>query len=548
MIDRLIEVSLRNRFLVVAFFLLLGGWGYWALLTTPIDAIPDLSDNQVIVFTDWSGRSPQEVEDQVTYPLTVSLQGLPGVRVVRSSSAFGFSMINVIFEDAIDLYFARSRVLERLNLLAKSLPAGVVPTLGPDATGVGHVFWYTVEGKGVSLRDLRSLQDWFIRYQLNSVPGVAEVASIGGTVRQYQIDVDPNRLRAYRIPLSAVVDAVMRSNRNVGGNVVEASGTWSVVRGLGLIASVRDLEQVVVGAEHGVPIFVRQVADVKLGDAFRVAALVKGTEEAVGGVVVARYGVSTVGVIDRVKEKIRALEPGLPPGVRIVSFYDRSALIERAVQTLKRALIEETIVVTLVNMLFLLHVRSVLIVTIPLPLAVLTAFLFMRYLGLTSNIMSLAGIAIAIGVLVDAAIVVTENAFRFIEQRGVNPRDRRRVAETVVDATRLVGRPIFFSMAIIILAFIPVFALTGQEGKLFHPLAFTKTFAMAGATLLSVTLVPVLCSLLIGGRGPGGGAEPPTRPLGGGHPPGLALPPAPRRRPLPAPPPPHARGFAPSSP
>jgi copper/silver efflux system protein len=513
MINRLIEVSLRNRFLVVAFFLLLGGWGYWALLTTPIDAIPDLSDNQVIVFTDWPGRSPQEVEDQVTYPLTVSLQGLPGVRVVRSSSAFGFSMINVIFEDEVDLYFARSRVLERLNLLAKSLPVGVVPTLGPDATGVGHVFWYTVEGKGTSLRDLRSLQDWFIRYQLNSVPGVAEVASIGGTVRQYQIDVDPNRLRAYKIPLSAVVDAVMRSNRNVGGNVVEASGTWSVVRGLGLIESSRDLEQVVVGAENGVPIFVRQVADVRVGDAFRAAALVKGTEEAVGGVVVARYGVSTVDVIDRVKEKIRALQAGLPPGVRIVSFYDRSALIGRAVQTLRRALIEETVVVTIVNILFLLHVRSVLIVTLPLPLAVLTAFLFMRYLGITSNIMSLAGIAIAIGVLVDAAIVVTENAFRFIERHRVDPRDRRRVTEAVLEATRLVGRPIFFSMAIIILAFIPVFALTGQEGKLFHPLAFTKTFSMVGATILSVTLVPVLCCLLIGGRIRGEESNPIMRPL-----------------------------------
>ena len=523
MIDRLIEVSLRNRFLVVAFFLLLGGWGYWALLTTPIDAIPDLSDNQVIVFTDWSGRSPQEVEDQVTYPLTVSLQGLPGVRVVRSSSAFGFSMINVIFEDAIDLYFARSRVLERLNLLAKSLPAGVVPTLGPDATGVGHVFWYTVEGKGVSLRDLRSLQDWFIRYQLNSVPGVAEVASIGGTVRQYQIDVDPNRLRAYRIPLSAVVDAVMRSNRNVGGNVVEASGTWSVVRGLGLVESPRDLEQVVVGAENGIPIFVRQVAEVKIGDAFRVAALIKGTDEAVGGVVVARYGVSTVDVINRIKEKIRALQTGLPPGVKIVAFYDRSALIERAVQTLRRALIEETIVVTIVNVLFLLHLRSVLIVTLPLPLAVLTAFLFMRYLGITSNIMSLAGIAIAIGVLVDAAIVVTENAFRSIEQRGIDTRNRRKVMDAVLEATRLVGRPIFFSMAIIILAFIPVFALTGQEGKLFHPLAFTKTFSMVGAALLSVTLVPVLCSLLIGGRIRREESNPIMRPLVWAYRPVLAL-------------------------
>ena len=500
MINWLIEVSLRNRFLVIASFALVAGWGYWALRTTPIDAIPDLSDNQVIVFTDWTGRSPQEVEDQITYPLTVSLQGLPGVRVVRSSSAFGFSMINVIFEDSVDLYFARTRVLERLNLLSKSLPAGVVPTLGPDATGVGHVFWYTVEGQGHSLRDLRSIQDWYIRYQLNAVPGVAEVASIGGEVRQYQIDVDPNRLRAFKIPLSAVVDAVLRSNRNVGGNVIEASGTWSVVRGLGLIESVKDLEQVVVGAENGVPVFVRQVADVKVGDAFRVAALVKGGQEAVGGVVVARYGVSTVDVIKRVKEKIVALQAGLPAGVRIVPFYDRSALIERAAATLKRALIEEAIVVTLVNIVFLLNVRSVLIVTLPIPLAVLTAFLFMRYLGITSNIMSLAGIAIAIGVLVDAAIVVTENAFRFIEQRRVNPRDRRRVLETVLDASRLVARPIFFAMAIIILAFIPVFALTGQEGKLFRPLAFTKTFAMAGATVLSVTLVPVLCSLLIGGK------------------------------------------------
>ncbi len=513
MINWLIDVSLRNRVLVIAAFVLLGGWGYWALLTTPVDAIPDLSDNQVIVFTDWPGRSPKEVEDQVTYPLTVSLQGLAGVRVVRSSSAFGFSMINVIFEDAVDLYFARARVLERLNLVAKSLPSGVVPTLGPDATGVGHVFWYTVEGGGQSLRELRSIQDWFVRYQLNAVPGVAEVASVGGVVRQYQVDVDPHRLRAYRIPLSAVVDAVMRSNRNVGGNVVEANGTWSVIRGLGLLERPEDLEQVVIGAENGVPIYVRQVATVRIGDAFRAAALVKGADEAVGGVVVARFGVSTIDVIERVKAKIAALQAGLPPGVRIVPFYDRSGLIERAVATLKRALIEEALVVTLVNVIFLLHVRSVLIVTIPIPLAVLTAFLFMRYLGITSNLMSLAGIAIAIGVLVDAAIVVTENAFRFMERRGVNPRNRARVLETVRDAMHLVGRPIFFSMAIIILAFIPVFALTGQEGKLFHPLAFTKTFAMAGATLLSVTLVPVLCSLLIGGKVRGEDDNPVMRPL-----------------------------------
>jgi copper/silver efflux system protein len=513
MINALIDLSLRNRFLVLVFFGLLGGWGYWALLTTPIDAIPDLSDNQVIVFTDWPGRSPQEVEDQVTYPLTVSLQGLPGVRVVRSSSAFGFSMINIIFEDAVDLYFARTRVLERLNLLAKALPIGVVPTLGPDATGVGHVFWYTVEGEGYSLQALRSIQDWFIRYQLNAVPGVAEVASVGGVVRQYQIDVDPKRLQAFRIPLSAIIEAVMRSNRNVGGNVVEANGTWSVVRGLGLIERVSDLEQVVVGAENGVPIFLRQVAEVKVGDAFRANALVKGTEEAVGGVVVARYGVSTVDVINRVKEKIAAVQAGLPAGVTIVPFYDRSELIGRAVDTLKRALIEEIVIVTLMHVVFLLHLRSVLIVTLPLPLAVLAAFLGMRYLGISANLMSLAGIAIAIGVLVDAAIVVTENAFRFIEIRGVDPRNRGLVASTVRDATRLVGRPIFFSMAIIILAFMPVFALTGQEGKLFHPLAFTKTFAVTGATLLSVTLVPVLCTLLLGGTMHGEGDNPVLRPL-----------------------------------
>ena len=500
MINWLIEVSLRNRFMVIGFFILLGGWGYWALLTTPIDAIPDLSDNQVIVFSDWMGRSPQEIEDQVTYPLTVSLQGLPGVRVVRSSSAFGFSMIYIIFEDSVDLYFARSRVLERLNLVSKNLPPGVVPVLGPDATGVGHIFWYTVEGKGRSLRDLRSLQDWFIRYQLNAVPGVAEVASIGGEIQQYQIDVDPNRLRTFRIPLSMVVDAVMRSNRNVGGNVVEGAGTWAVVRGLGLIESVKDIEQIVVGAENGVPIFVRQVAEVKIGNAFRVSSLIKGTEEAVGGVIVARYGVSTVDVIERVKEKIKDLEAGLPPGIKIVPFYDRSALIQRSIDTLKKALLEEAAVVTLVNIIFLLNVRSILIVTIPLPLAVLFSFLFMRYFGISSNIMSLAGIAIAIGVLVDAGIVVMENAFRFMEKRGIDPRDRRRVLETVLDSTRLVGRPIFFAMWIIILAFVPVFALTGQEGKMFHPLAYTKTFAMVGAAFLSVTLVPVLCSFMIGGK------------------------------------------------
>ena len=500
MINRIIEFSLKNRFIIVALYLLLAGWGYWALTRTPIDAIPDLSDNQVIVFTDWTGRGPKEVEDQVTYPLTTALQGLPGVRVVRGQSAFGFSMINIIFEDRVDLYWARTRVLERLNLVTKQLPEGVVPTLGPDATGVGQIFWYTVEGEGYNLRDLRTLQDWFLRYQLNSVPGVAEVASVGGYVQQYQVDVDPNRLRAYNIPFSMLVDSVRRSNMNVGGNVVEQSGQWSVVRGVGLISSLADVENIVVGASNGTPIYVRNVANVKIGDAFRIGVLDRDGREAVGGVVIARYGVNTLDVIGAVKEKIKSLQTGLPEGVKVVPFYDRTELIERATHTLKRALIEEIILVTIAHIVFLFHFRSILIVTIPLPLAVLMSFLFMYYMGISSNLMSLAGIAIAIGVLVDAGIVVTENAFRYMEKQGVDPRDRPRVWRGVLESTRLVGRPIFFSMAIIILAFVPVFALTGREGKLFHPLAFTKTFAMAGATIIAVTLVPVLCSFLLGGR------------------------------------------------
>ena len=500
MINKLLELSLRNRFLVVVAYIGLGGWGWWALSTTPIDAIPDLSDNQVIVFTDWTGQSPQEVEDQVTYPLTVSLQGLPGVRVVRSQSAFGFSMIYVIFEDDVDLYFARTRVLERLSLVTNSLPEGVTPVLGPDATGVGHVFWYTVESPHHSLRELRTLQDWFIRYQLNAVPGVAEVASVGGHVKQYQIDVDPDRLRNYNLPLSAVVSAVRDSNVNVGGNVLEANGAWLIVRGVGLIGSVDDVKKIVVGASNGVPVYVEQVADVQIGNAFRVAALVKGSKEAVGGVVVARTGVNTVEVIEAVKARIEEIQPGLPEGVTIVPFYDRSTLIEQVVDTLRSALLEGILLVTLAHVLFLMHFRSILIVTIPLPLAVLIAFIGMYYAGLSSNIMSLAGIAIAIGVLVDAGIVVTENAFRHVEQRGVDPKDRQQVWEAVLESTRLVARPVFFSMAIILLAFVPVFALSGQEGKLFHPLAFTKTFAVLASTFIAVTLVPVLCTLLLGGK------------------------------------------------
>ncbi len=500
MIHALIEWSMKNRVIVIAIYLALAVAGYWALLRTPIDAIPDLSDTQVIVFTDWAGRSPQEVEDQVTYPLVTSLQGLPGVRVVRASSAFSFSMINIIFEDNIDLYWARTRVLERLNLVSKQLPEGVTPTLGPDATGVGQIFWYTLESDQMNLRELRTLQDWFVRYQLNSVPGVAEVASVGGFVQQYQIDVDPNKLRGLNIPLSMVVEAVERSNNNVGGNVVEQSGQWAVVRGVGLVQSVDDVENIVIGSSNGTPIYVRNVAEVKLGNAFRTGSLDKNGKEAVGGVVIARYGVNTLEVIDAVKQKIEELRVGLPPGVSVVPFYDRTQLINRATDTLQRALIEELLLVTLAHIIFLAHFRSILIVTIPLPLAVLTSFLFMYFMGISSNLMSLAGIAIAIGVLVDAGIVVTENAFRYIELNKIDTKDRKLVWDTILASTKLVGRPVFFSMAIIILAFIPVFALTGQEGKMFHPLAFTKTFAMVGATVIAVSLVPVLCTYLLGGK------------------------------------------------
>ena len=513
MVNRIVDLSLKHRALVVGLAIALGAWGWWAATATPIDAIPDLSDNQVIVFTDWPGHSAQEVEDQVSYPLTVNLRGLAGVRVVRSQSAFGFSMIYVVFEDNVDQYFARSRVLERLSLLGSQMPESAVPVLGPDATGVGHVFWYTVESDRHSLRDLRTLQDWFIRYQLNAVPGVAEVASVGGHVQQYQIDIDPTRLRNYNLSLGDVVEAVRNSNENVGGNVLESNGTWSIVRGVGLVQSVGDLENIVVAAPAGVPVYVRQLGTVQIGDAFRVASLVKGRSEAVGGVVVMRSGANAQQVIEGVKERISQIAPGLPPGVKIVPFYDRSTLISQSVDTLRRALVEEVLLVTLAHVLFLMHFRSILIVTLPLPLAVLVSFLAMYYAGITSNIMSLAGIAIAIGVLVDAGIVVTENAFRYVERRGIDTRDRAAVRAAVLDSAQLVGRPVFFSMAIIVLAFIPVFALAGQEGKLFHPLAFTKTFAVLAATIIAITLVPVLCTLLLKGKLHDEGANPVMRGL-----------------------------------
>jgi Cu(I)/Ag(I) efflux system membrane protein CusA/SilA len=500
MINRVIEFSLRNRFLIVGAYIVLAVAGYWAMMHTPVDAIPDLSENQVIVFSDWPGRSPQEVEDQITYPMTVNLQGLPGVKTVRSSSAFGFSMINVIFEDNIDIYFARTRVLERLSLATSFLPAGVTPMLGPDATGVGQVFWYTVEGPYDS-GTLHSIQDWFIKYQLSSVPGVAEVASIGGFVRQYQIDVDPVKLRAYNIPLRDVLSAIGRSNNNVGAKVMEVNDAEYMIRGIGLIRGVQDIENTVLSAGNGTPIYVRNVASVQLGPEFRRGVLDNGGKEAVGGVVVIRYGANPLEVIKAVKQKLAALQSGLPRGVTVVPFYDRSTLIDHAVDTLRHALIEEIILVTLAHVVFLWHFRSILIVTLPLPLAVLSAFLFMKGVGISSNIMSLGGIAIAIGVLVDAGIVMTENVLRQAEKFTQEHGDYRpHIWQITLDAAKVVGRPIFFAMIIIILAFVPVFALTGMEGKMFHPLAFTKTFAMIASTLMAVTLVPVLCTFLIRGK------------------------------------------------
>lgn len=511
MINRLIAWSLRNRFLVICGVLLLIGWGIQSLCRTPVDAIPDLSENQVIVFADWPGRSPQEVEDQVTYPLSVNLQGLTGVKTVRASSMFGFTFITVIFEENVDNYFARSRVLERLNYLGDSLPDGVVPKLGPDANGLGWVYQYylavdprSAPKGGYDLAQLRALQDWFVRYQLNALPGVAEVGSIGGFVRQYQVEISPARMRTLQVSLQDVLEAVEQSNLNVGGKVIEENGMEFVVRGIGLIESAGDLEKIVLRQNAGTPVYLRDVAKIQLGGDFRRGALDVNGQEVVGGVVVMRNGENSLAVIGRVKAKIAQIMPSLPPGVSIKPFYDRSTLIERTIATLKNALVEEIILVILAHIVFLWHFRSILIVTIPLPVSILISFILMRQFGISSNIMSLSGIAIAIGVLVDAGIVMTENVIRHCERReekqGGTRLTHAETWATTLEAARQVGRPIFFAMVIIILAFIPVFTLVGEEGKLFRPLAFTKTFAMVGATLLAVTIVPVLCTFLV--RGP----------------------------------------------
>lgn len=499
MISRVIELSVKNRAIVLLAVVGLIVWGLFCLYRTPIDAIPDLSENQVIVWADWSGRSPREVEDQITYPLSVNLQGLAGVKSIRASSDFGFSMVTVIFEDKVDFYFARQRVLERLSTAATFLPAGVVPYLAADASALGQIFWYTVEGEEKSLDELRAIQDWYVRYQLY-VPGVAEVASVGGFVREYQVDVDPGKLRAYDLSLGQVFSAVQKANSSVGGKVIQKGGYEYLVRGIGWIRNMEDIAKTVITERNGVPISVEQVATVQLGPAFRRGALEKDGGEAVGGVVLMRQGENPLRVIERVKDRIQELQPGLPSGTRIVPFYDRTGLIEASIGTLRRALVEEIAIASLVVFLVLWHARSALVITVTLPLAVLISFIFMYYLGIPSNIMSLSGIAISIGVLVDAGIVMTENAYNHLQEKFGSKPVTGDTRPLVIEACKVVGGPLFFSILIMLLSFAPVLVLGGREGKMFNPLAYTKSFALAGVAVLAITLVPALIPTFVRGR------------------------------------------------
>jgi Cu(I)/Ag(I) efflux system membrane protein CusA/SilA len=499
MITRLIEKSARNPFLVVLFVLLLAAGGVWAVFAVPLDAIPDLSDVQVVIYTEWPGRSPTLIEDQVTYPIVTSMLAAPGVKRVRGVSEYSFSYVYVIFQDQIDLYWARSRVLEYMQKLTGKLPAGVAPTLGPDATGVGWVYQYALvdESGRHDLAQLRSIQDWYLRYKLESVPGVAEVSSVGGFVKQYQIEVDPNTLAAYRLPIQTVIEAVRTSNAEVSGRVLEMTGAEYIIRGQGYFRSVEDIELVTVGTDaRGTPIRVRDIARVQLGPEQRRGIVeLDGKGQTVGGIVIMRVGENALALIERIKAKLEEVKPSLPPGVQIVPVYDRSDLIQRAIAVLREKLVEESIIVSLIAILFLFHLRSALVVILILPIAILLSFIPMAYLKVTSNIMSLGGIAIAIGAMVDAAIVMVENAHKRLEQ---NPQSNR--IETIIAAAKEVGRPLFFSLLVIAVSFLPIFALEAQEGRLFTPLAYTKTFAMLFATGLSVTLAPVLMVALIRGH------------------------------------------------
>ena len=502
MIERIIDWCAKNRFMVfTAAFLLVFG-GFYAMRGVPLDAVPDISDVQVIVYTTWDGRSPTLIEDQVTYPIVTALISAPNVKTVRGFSDFGYSYVYVIFEEGTDIYWARSRVLEYMQQITGKLPPGVTPGLGPDASGVGWVFQYALvsESGEHDLASLRTLQDWFLRYRLSSVEGVAEVASVGGFVKQYQVNIDPNRLAAYGLTIGEVVGRIQRSNNEVEGRLLEMGGREYMVRGRGYIKSTLDIEKIALSdTGRGTPLLLRDVADITLGpDIRRGIVEYDGRGEVVGGIVVVRHGQNALDVIARVKERIKEIEPGLPKGVKIVPTYDRSGLINLSIDNLKMTLIEEMVVVSLVIIIFLLHFRSALVPIFALPVAVLAAFIPMYFMRITSNIMSLGGIALAIGVVVDASIVMVENAYRRLSEGSEE--EKLNSAATIIHSAKQVGRALFFSLVIIIVSFVPVFLLEAQEGRMFRPLAYTKTFSMIGATILSITLVPVLMVLFIRGK------------------------------------------------
>jgi len=503
MIEKIIQWSANNKFLIYLGTIFAIALGIWAVQRTPLDAIPDLSDVQVIVYTEWGDRSPTLVEDQVTYPIVSALLSAPKTKIVRGYSFFGYSFVYVIFEDGTDIYWARSRVLEYLQSVSGKLPEGVRPTIGPDATGVGWAFEYAIVDKTGKhdLSQLRTLQDWYVRYWLASVPGVAEVAPVGGFVKQYQVLINPSTLQAYNMPINRVIDAIRKNNNDTGGRVVEFTGREYMVRGLGYIKNISDIEQIAVGVSpQGTPVLVRDIGSVQLGpDIRRGVADLNGEGDVVGGIVVVRYGENTLNVIEQVKTKIQEIKTSLPEGVELVPVYDRSDLILRSVDTLKKKLLEEMLIVSLVCLLFLFHFRSALVIIITLPIAVLLSMVSMHFIGLNSNIMSLGGIAIAIGAMVDGAIIMVENAHKHLEQWNANGRvgDRN---EVIITGAKEVGRSIFFALLVITVSFLPVFTLEAQEGRLFKPLAYTKTFSMFFSAVLAVTLVPVLMMLLIRGK------------------------------------------------
>jgi Cu(I)/Ag(I) efflux system membrane protein CusA/SilA len=498
MLEKIIEWSIKNKFIVILLTSFVVVAGIYSLRNTPIDAIPDLSDVQVIIYTEYPGQAPQVVEDQVTYPLTTQMLSVPHAKVVRGYSFFGYSFVYLIFEDGTDIYWARSRVLEYLDQAAGKLPQGVSPNIGPDATGVGWVYQYALQSDRHDLQQLRSIQDWYLRYQLTAVDGVAEVASVGGFVKQYQVAINPNRMLAYNITLPQIKRAIQNSNVDVGGRLLEMGETEFMIRGRGYLRNLEDIEQVVVGNDSdGAPVLVRDLATVALGPELRRGiAELDGEGETVGGIIVMRYGENAINTINRVKAKLASLQSGLPEGVEIIPVYDRSSLIERAVWTLQTKVLEECLIVALVIFLFLMHLPSAMVAIVTLPIAILLAFAVMYVQGVNANVMSLGGIAIAVGTMVDAAIIMTENVHKHMEK----DRHRKEHWQIIIDAAKEVGPTLFFSLLVITVSFLPVFALQEQSGRMFKPLAYTKTYAMGAAALLSVTLVPILMGWFIRGK------------------------------------------------